>query len=316
LLRVTVAVPTYRRQAQLPRLLDELRRQAAEISASYEVELLVVDNDADGSAKDAVAAAGGEVQYVVEPTPGISAVRNRALDESRASRLLATLDDDEHPHDGWLRSLTDTWALTKPAIVAGRVVAEFDGDLDPWLEAGRFFVRDSRPTGTTVSVAAAGNWLLDLEQLRKLGVRFDPAFELSGGEDTMFSRQVTDAGGRIVWCNEAVITDVVPRGRMTRTWALHRARSHGNIVALVGMRTAHSRLAFNIARVHAFARGVTRIGGGSVRCVFGRLTGSLRHEARGLRSVYRGVGMVAAAAGVTYREYARDGANRHRWRLV
>jgi hypothetical protein len=40
--------------------------------------------------------------------------------------------------------------------------------------------------------------------------------------------------------------------------------------------------------------------------VFGLATRNIRHRARGLRTVYRGAGMVSGALGIVYQEYARD----------
>ena len=53
-------------------------------------------------------------------------------------------------------------------------------------------------------------------------------------------------------------------------------------------------------------RGTTRVVGGAGRFAFGALIRSDRHEARGLRTAYRGAGIVAGSVGIVYREYARD----------
>src|SRR5207245_2358075 len=57
----------------------------------------------NGSAATVVAEAGAaEVRHVVEPAPGIAAVRNRAMDEAAGARLLVMIDDDERPLAAWL----------------------------------------------------------------------------------------------------------------------------------------------------------------------------------------------------------------------
>ena len=55
------------------------------------------------------------MRYVHEPAPGISAGRNRALDEAGDADLLSFIDDDEVPRPGWLSALIDTWLPTRPA---------------------------------------------------------------------------------------------------------------------------------------------------------------------------------------------------------
>ena len=53
-------------------------------------------------------------------------------------------------------------------------------------------------------------------------------------------------------------------------------------------------------------RGLARIAGGTLRYAVGRLVASDRHEARGLRTVRRGQGMLSGARGTRFDEYARS----------
>jgi succinoglycan biosynthesis protein ExoM len=315
--RVTIAVPTYRRpedlRVALPLLLAQAREVGGRAGGRYLADVLVVDNDAEGSGGAVVAESGApDVRYVVEPTPGIAAVRNRAMDEAADTRLLAFIDDDERPLESWLAALVDTWERTGAAAVSGRILAEYAGELDPWIGAGDFFVRRSMPTGTPIDVAAAGNLLLDLDQVRRFGVRFASTLGMGGGEDTLFSRTLARAGGRMVWCDESAAVDRVPLQRMTRAWVLTRAWSHGNAAVLTELRLASGPRARAGLRVLWTGRGFVRVAGGAVRWLWGTVRRSDRHRARGLRAVCRGAGMVGAACGVIYEEYARNG---RRWRL-
>jgi hypothetical protein len=316
-LRVTVAIPTYRRPADLRALLPMVVAQARELAATSDgrclADVLVVDNDPAGTGAAAVAeAALPELRYAAEPTPGIAAVRNRALDEASDARLLAFIDDDERPMPGWLAQLVTTWQVSGAAAVSGRIVAEYAGELDPWIRAGDFFVRRRMPTGTPIDVAAAGNLLLDLAQIRALGVRFEAALGLGGGEDTLFSRQLTRAGGRMVWCDESAAVDRVPPERMTRGWVLTRAWSHGNAAVLTDLRLAEGPGARLALRVRGVGAGALRAAAGASRWCWGLLCRSDRHQARGLRLLLRGTGMVGGACGLAYQEYERSS---RRWRL-
>jgi hypothetical protein len=317
-LRVTVAVPTYRRPADLAELLPMLCEQTREVNEAaggrFVCDVLVVDNDAEGSAAPVVAGfAGLGVRYAAEPAPGIAAVRNRAMDEAAGSRLLAFIDDDERPREQWLDRLLRTWETTGAAAVSGRVLAEYAAPLEPWLEAGGFFVRRSLPTGTDIDIAATGNLLLDLDQIRASGTRFATALGLGGGEDTLFSRTLARAGRRMVWCDEAMIVDQVPLERMSRAWVLTRAWSHGNAAVLTDLRLTDGTLLRLAVRGRGVVRGLVRVAGGTLRWAFGLVCRSLRHQARGLRAACRGAGMVGGALGVVYQEYARSG---RRWSLA
>lgn len=290
-------------------MLEQARQLVASSDGAISARVLVVDNDPEGSGREAVASLDAtDVDYVVEPTPGIAAARNRALDESSSSDLLVFIDDDERPQPNWLASLVDTWVTHQSAAVAGRVVPVFAGEVDPWISDGRFFIRRVLPTGTVLTAAAAGNLLLDVAQLRALGVRFDERLGLGGGEDTLLTRQIVARGGLIVWCGESQAEDVVPVERATRRWVLKRAWSHGNTTAVVDLILAPDARAKAVVRVRSVAGGVARILAGGARSAFGTVIRSNVHSARGLRAAFRGAGMAAAGLGVAYKEYARPSA--------
>jgi glycosyltransferase involved in cell wall biosynthesis len=306
-----VAVLTYRRPGPLKQglaiVLEHVEKLASDTAQAVSPSIIVIDNDPAGSAKEIVQSFGSElIRYVAEPLPGISAGRNRALDEAAAHDLLVFIDDDEEPQQPWLEPLLETWRGTRPAAVVGRVVSRFNGELDPWIEAGSFFVRRRMPTGSVTHVAATNNLLLDLHQVRKAGLRFNNRFGLTGGEDTFFSRELERAGGTILWCDESVVNDVVPADRATRAFVLRRAWSHGNSAALVDTQSAPHAAQKVVVRVRSGWHGVLRVGGGSLRFCFGVLTSAQRHQARGLRTACRGAGMLAGAIGIAYVEYARE----------
>jgi len=309
-LRVSVFVPTYRRPDNLRAMLPLLLAQARDLELSRpagpcSVDVLVVDNDPAESALDVVASCEGPVRYVAEPSPGVSAVRNRAFDETSGSDLLCCIDDDELPADGWLEALVCTWFASRPAAVCGRVVAENWAELDPFIRAGGFFVRRDLETGTPLEVVAAGNLLVDLNQIRAFGVRFDERLGLTGGEDILFSKELLAAGGRMVWCAESIATELVPPSRASRQWVLRRQLRVGNSQAVIDQIVAGSAAARLAARARWLAAGTVRIFGGLLVHLAGRLLRSRTREARGLRAAYRGTGMVAGAAGLAYVEYGR-----------
>lgn len=309
-LDVVVGVLTYRRPDDLKVALPQLVQQAATLSPAARV--LVVDNDPDGSARATVLAAQADflevpVAYVHEPHPGIAAARNRALDEARGADLLVFIDDDERPVDDWLARLVRTYLVDRPEAVVGPVVSEYAAKPDAWVTAGRFFDRRRLATGTVTDVAATNNLLLDLHRLEELGLRFDERFGLSGGSDMLLTRQLAHAGGRIVWCDEAVVVDVVPASRVTRDWVLKRAFRSGNTWSRTSVVLADGRLGRAKVRARLTAQGAVRAAGGAARIGVGTVTRSLSLRARGRRTLARGAGMLAGAYGTVYVEYARDG---------
>ena len=303
-LSVTVAVLTYRRPGDLAAVLPALDRQARSIDPPAAV--LVVDNDPDGGAASTVADhASALTRYVHEPVPGIAAARNRALLEA-GTDLLVFIDDDERPSARWLEDLIRTYVVDRPAGVVGPVVSEYEHEPEAWVAAGRFFQRRRLATGAQVDLAATNNLLLDLAQVRAHGLAFDERFGISGGSDTLFTRQLADAGGRMVWCDSAVVVDVVPASRLTRGWVLRRAYRAGNTWSRTSLLLAGSRRDRVAQRAVLTARGSARLALGGARAAVGVLTGSLPHRARGVRTAARGAGLVAGAWGSQYAEYRRS----------
>lgn len=136
---VSVTVCTHRRAALLAACLESLETQANPYGA---VEILVIDNCADGSAEPVVrnaqaafARRGIPLRHVVEPRPGVAHARNRSLEEARHP-IIAYIDDDERATPGWLARLLAPFAELGPAvdIVAGEVEPDFAGTPRPdWL---------------------------------------------------------------------------------------------------------------------------------------------------------------------------------------
>ncbi|MET0694731.1 MAG: glycosyltransferase family A protein, partial [Propionibacteriaceae bacterium] len=301
----------FRRPDDIASVLPLLVEQAATVADDdLAVSILVIDNDPEESARERVGAfaAGSSVpvRYVPEHTPGISAARNRALSEAADRDLLVFIDDDERPTEAWLRSLLDTYRDYRSAAVVGPVVSEYEVEPDPWIVAGGFFTRRRLPTGTSLDVAATNNLLLDLRQIRAHDLSFDLAFGIGGGEDTLFTRTLHQRGALLVWCDEAVVIDVVPRSRLTRSWVVHRRFSSGNSWSLTSLALAGSPVRRAKVRLTSSGWGVLRLGGGAARYLLGVVRRSVGARASGMKTMARGAGMLAGAWGYSYQEYRRS----------
>ena len=308
---LTIGVLTYRRPATLATCLSGLLPQAEALvpGGSWDTRILVVDNDPAASAREAVqrlAARHPRLLYRVEPTPGIAAARQRCLEESTDSRLLAFIDDDEEPSPQWLAALVDTWRSTgEPTAVAGSIRPRYTTPPPDFVAAGGFFERAQYPTGTELRAAPTSNLLLDLDRVRALGVSFDQRLGTHGGEDTLLTRQITARGGRIVFSREAVVEDLVPPARANRRWVLARARHMGVTHAVVTLMDSPTPLARTRARATLVVGGLARAGLGGARAGFGWARGSLAVQARGLRVMNRGWGMVRGVLPGVSPQYAR-----------
>ncbi|MGY1796621.1 glycosyltransferase family 2 protein [Geodermatophilus sp. SYSU D00525] len=306
--RTVIAVLTYRRTERLPRLLGRLREQAHRVSPPAEV--VVVDNDPDAGAAEVVLGWRDHgVRYVHEPRPGISAARNRALAEAGTADLLVFLDDDELPGPSWLTSLVDAWSAWRCAAVAGPVPARPLGPVDAWVAGSGAFDRVRRRTGTVVPGAGAGNLLLDLHQVRALGLAFDERFGLTGGEDTLLTHQLVRAGAEIRWCDEAEAVEDVPAERLTRSWVLRRCLRSGSSWSRAEVHVAGSARARLRVRALVVARAAVRVAAATLSLAAARLRRDVGARARAESAIASQAGAVVGAFGHVREEYARRPAD-------
>ena len=236
MVETSIVIPTYRRPAHLARAIASCLAQAGEADA---YEILVIDNDAAGSAEAAVAAIAAvnavPIRYVGEPRAGISHARNTGV-VSAEGRYLAFLDDDEEADPGWLAAFLATIRATGADAVIGPVYPHFPAEappIDPYRR--KVFTRDAQvPTGTRLAKwSGIGNTLLDKARCFAGAEPFDPRLGLSGGEDTVFLRQLLRRGGIVVWCAEAAVRESVALDKLATRFLLRRAFRGGQTTTFV-----------------------------------------------------------------------------------
>jgi succinoglycan biosynthesis protein ExoM len=98
-----------------------------------------------------------------------------------------------------------------------------------WIRRGDFYSWARMRSGTVVPANRLrfGNVLLRASVLARHGAPFDPAYGLTGGEDGDLLTRLVNAGSRIVWCDEALVTEPVEASRMSLHWLLRRALRGG-----------------------------------------------------------------------------------------
>lgn len=228
-LLVSVCMCTYRRPAMLKLSLEALSQQATENDFDYMI--VVCDNDALESGRQILDEMkdlrSAEIVYCVQRERNIAKARNTSLEAARG-QYVAFIDDDEMPEADWLLKLVRTCTRYGADGVLGPVRPKFEGDPPGWLLRGRFAERPEYDTGSQLhwSEARTGNALVKRECINALTEAFRPAFG-NGGEDADFFRRLVEAGRTFVWCNEAVVHEVVPTARQTRGYHLRRALLRG-----------------------------------------------------------------------------------------
>jgi hypothetical protein len=200
---ISVVVPTHGRAAGLARLLAALGRQTLEREA---FEVIVVD---DGSQPPAE---GGTADRMIrhDRPRGPAAARNSGW-RAAAAPLVAFVDDDCEPVEGWLAAL-----LAAAGPEPGRVVVQ--GPVGPppgeerWVTPVAHTVRVDGPSPLLVTCNIAYGRAL----LEETG-GFDEGFRRACGEDVELGARALAAGADLRWAAAARVHHEVRDLGLART---------------------------------------------------------------------------------------------------
>jgi succinoglycan biosynthesis protein ExoM len=291
---VAICIPTFQRREGLRRLLSALARQ---VSIEHcDVTIIVIDNECSPETKaicdNFVPLMAFPVVYCREPLRGISRVRNKGVETARQyAEFLVFIDDDEVPSPEWLSQLIECQDKYSADVVAGPVEPHFTCSVPRWIQEGGFFDRERYATGTILTETRTGNVLIKMDVFDRIGL-FDDRFALIGGEDTDFFMRVHQAGGRMIWADNAVVEEWIPASRVRARWLLMRSFRIGSSEAM--------RTRGHIASV--LIRGMLRC----VKNVCVLPVSALRGRPASLRSLqklFHAAGMISGVFGHPYEEY-------------
>jgi cellulose synthase/poly-beta-1,6-N-acetylglucosamine synthase-like glycosyltransferase len=198
----------------------------------FTYSIVVVDNDIDESARTVAFAFSAvstiPLTYRVEPRQSIALARNAAL-ASATGEFVAFIDDDEEPTRTWL--LTLFMAIERYAVdgALGPVRPRFESPAPSWIVTGRFYERPTYQTGFLISWAhgRTNNTLFKKAVITGETMPFDRRYIT--GEDQDFFRRLIAKGHRFVWCNEALVYEVIPPARWKRSFLIRRALQRGQV---------------------------------------------------------------------------------------
>jgi GT2 family glycosyltransferase len=181
---VSVVVPTYRREQQLARAI----RSAVDQAEVDLIEVVVVDDSPERSARDAVGAIGDRrVVYVASETPGRGRpglARNQGARVARGE-LLHFLDDDDELAEGSLATLSQALADHPRAAFACGTVFPFGEDGEAVGREARYFARAARTLQSTSGPRLLASTLLfgDSPLPTSVALNRRSSFETLGGFD-------------------------------------------------------------------------------------------------------------------------------------
>ncbi|WP_412070166.1 glycosyltransferase family 2 protein [Rubrivirga sp. IMCC43871] len=293
---ITIAVCTRDRAEILGQALAALR---AEVGGAPGVEVLVVDNGStDGTA---VLLAESNVRAVMEPVPGLSAARNRALAETGADWIVY-LDDDAFVWPGWLAALRGAVAREGVVLAGGPIEPRFPEPPPAWFDPASVR-RTFGPEGPLSDSAArrgfsGGNLAVRRDALAAVG-GFDPALgmvagRLGLGEETELAGRLFDRFGNATWHAPAMGVDhLEPAWKQRPGYVARRAFVNGRQAWRYADGGRARQAGFSALKAgKQLAEGMARLAGALVQRR--RLHGAIRGLATGAGAA---VGVVRALRG-------------------
>ncbi len=305
-LNIAVGVLTYRRPDGIAKLLDVMTRQIHHPARPYHFTMVIVDNDATGSARTTVEGfsqtGAYDLLYIIEPNQGIPFARNRAMDSApHGTDLFCFLDDDEWPVDGWLDAMLETREKNDGDCVYGPVQPVYPENPPEYFIKARVFERKKNLDGQRINYAASNNVMFDYPLIRSWNLRFEEKMRYTGGTDYLFFNQAIRRGMNVFWADKALVYDIVPASRMTWKWVLQRQYRLGNTFAVSEILHGNFK-----RRIYRAAYGATRVALGLA--MLPTILVSPYWGMRALTHVLRGAGMVNGILGHAYQEYKPNAA--------
>ena len=211
------------------------------ICENTKVELLVVDNDENESARTVVEnfsqTSKFRVHFVSEKQRGIAFARNRVLKEAvelNASHI-AFFDDDEILDKDWLINHIKFYKANNDVIISsGPTYSKFENEYPSYIRNNKIFkTSTTKKTGTIRRICASGNVFFPVSMVTDSDLWFDNKFVFMGGEDGDFFARASEAGYTIVWNNDAVNYEIIGDQRANLHWILNRYYYNGYSGALL-----------------------------------------------------------------------------------
>ena len=295
---VRICVATYKRPAGLKALLDSF--DAIRVPDGVIVSIGIVDNAPDAPAEKTLGPVAAlsrfPCTYVMEPVRGVVAARNRSLDLAPDhADFMAFVDDDETVSPGWLTAHLATLDETEAEASQGPVSPVYAVEPPGWAVKSGLFRLGPFDNGAPLHFAATNNSMVRADFVRRHALRFDMAFNFTGGEDEDFFTTLRQEGGRIVAAAEAEVFDHIPANRLTEEWIYRRAERMGNTLGRIALKSGTGRPLRIAKGIGAVLKGMLQA------ATLGLLSKTQR--VRGIMECRRGRGMIAAFLGRDIEEY-------------
>lgn len=230
-------------------MLDSLEVAARAAEPEIELGVVVIDDNADGSARsvvdDSTAYFPLGLHYVLVGAGNIATARNAGLEAAMAiGEWVAMVDDDQIVVPDWLTELMRVQRRTDADAITAPVYARFPDDSPGWMSDQPFAKLWGTPVkedGVAVTDLQTANSMIRTSFLEdNPDVRFSTDLGEVGGEDMVFYRAALDAGLKAHYSRNAINWELESPDRATYRYQLRRCLWHGNTEAVTNLRAGRA----------------------------------------------------------------------------
>lgn len=302
---LVIGVPTYKRPDMLKKLISSIYACSIDPHLIKKVDIILVDNDIDQTALPLVpkfklnCPTGFTMAYYNYFEKGLSGVRNKLIDLALelSPDFLVFVDDDEYVVEDWLNELLTTQINTGADLVKGPNKPIFEGTISNNIE--HWYHTKDFENETQINFVETNNLLIKVPFLVVHGLRFDPRFDTTGGEDTFFGVECLKKGAKIIWSKKAVVYETIPEKRSRINWLLKRKyRGATTYTYILGIEKSYARL------LKKFLVSIAYIFLGIIALPMQLLPVKLKYF--GIIKLFEGMGGLAGLFGIRYNEYAKN----------
>lgn len=296
---ISCCINTYKRPALLKKCLLSILNQ--NLSNEIILEIIVVDNDTLGSAKQVVEEIGKEtnhlIKYFIQPVKNISLTRNKAVLEAKGE-LILFIDDDGFAEKKLISSYLYCMSKYNADAIFGQVVPYYDEGVPVWIKQGFFFERLVQKSGEKSRFTRTTNCIVKTDLIKQFKEPFDPAYGLTGGEDINLFAKLKKQGANFIFCAEAIVYDFVPLERANLRWLTRRYYRAG---------ITYTERVIN-STLHKFIKKFYEISKGSIYIIISFLLMILFFPIKSKRyywylKIISNIGHIAAVFGLKFEEY-------------
>lgn len=231
---ILISLCTCKRPKLLKQALESVNG-TINVESDIKIEILVVDNDKEQSAKETIdeykSRLNFPIHYYVEEKRGISNARNCVLEKAiklGASHIYFFDDDEILTKDCIANHIKIYEENPKAIIVAGPTVYRFEEYYPKYIKKHMVFKQNTtKKTGSIRKNCATGNVFFPTTLIKDYGLRFSNKFVFMGGEDGDFFTKASNLGFTIVWNNNSTVYEYIPAARANLKYILRKCYYNG-----------------------------------------------------------------------------------------